>query len=59
TGALAAAAILEGIISSPGARIGVIISGGNVDLKQVGKLYAKAGKPPKAEARVPWARELS
>lgn len=59
TGALAAAAILDGIISSPGARIGVIISGGNVDLKQVGKLYTKAGKPPKPQPRVPWARELS
>ncbi len=35
TGTLAAAALLEGIISAPGKRIGVIISGGNVDLKQL------------------------
>ncbi|WP_341527764.1 threo-3-hydroxy-L-aspartate ammonia-lyase [Nostoc sp. UHCC 0302] len=40
TGALAAAALLEGVVTSPGARIGVIISGGNVDLAQVGKLFA-------------------
>jgi threonine dehydratase len=40
TGALAAAALLEGLVTSPQARIGVIISGGNVDLAQVGKLFA-------------------
>ncbi|NEQ87319.1 MAG: pyridoxal-5'-phosphate-dependent protein, partial [Moorea sp. SIO2I5] len=38
TGALAAAALLEGIINMPNARIGVIISGGNVDLKQIAQL---------------------
>jgi threo-3-hydroxy-L-aspartate ammonia-lyase len=32
TGALAAAAILEGVVRSPNQKIGVIISGGNVDL---------------------------
>ncbi len=32
TGALAATALLEGKLTAPGARIGVIISGGNVDL---------------------------
>jgi threo-3-hydroxy-L-aspartate ammonia-lyase len=37
TGVLAAAALLEGVVSLPNARIGVIISGGNVDLKQVSK----------------------
>ncbi|GAB4199575.1 MAG: threo-3-hydroxy-L-aspartate ammonia-lyase [Coleofasciculaceae cyanobacterium] len=37
TGVLAAAALLEGVVSLPKARIGVIISGGNVDLKQVSK----------------------
>ena len=58
TGALAATALLEGIVARPDARIGVILSGGNVDLKQVGKLYAKAGKPAKPEPRVPWAMEL-
>jgi threo-3-hydroxy-L-aspartate ammonia-lyase len=35
TGALSTAALLEGIVSAANARIGVIISGGNVDLKQV------------------------
>ncbi|AFY31201.1 threo-3-hydroxy-L-aspartate ammonia-lyase [Calothrix sp. PCC 7507] len=41
TGVLAAAALLEGVITAPGARIGVIISGGNVDLAEVGKLFAE------------------
>lgn len=40
TGVLAATALLEGIVTMPNARIGVIISGGNVDLKQVGQLFA-------------------
>lgn len=35
TGVLAAAALLEGVVTAPNARIGVIISGGNVDLAQV------------------------
>jgi threonine dehydratase len=35
TGVLAAAALLEGIVKAPSARIGIIISGGNVDLQQV------------------------
>lgn len=39
TGVLAAAALLEGIVSAPDAKVGVIISGGNVDLKQVGQLF--------------------
>lgn len=38
TGAIAAAALLEGVISLPDARIGVIISGGNVDLRRIGQL---------------------
>ena len=59
TGALATAALLDGIVNEPGARIGVIISGGNVDLKQAGKLFAKVTKPPKAQPRTPWAAELS
>ncbi len=37
TGALAAAALLEGKLEAPGARIGVIISGGNVDLKAIAR----------------------
>ncbi len=40
TGVLAAAALLEGVVKVPGARIGVIISGGNVDLIEVGKLFS-------------------
>lgn len=35
TGALASAALLEGKLQAPGARIGVIVSGGNVDLKAI------------------------
>lgn len=34
TGALAAAALLEGVVAAEGKRVGVIISGGNVDLRQ-------------------------
>ena len=35
TGALAAAAVLEGGVAPRGARVGVLLSGGNVDLSQV------------------------
>ncbi|MFM7365439.1 MAG: pyridoxal-phosphate dependent enzyme, partial [Cuspidothrix sp.] len=38
TGVIAAAALLEGVVKVPGARIGVIITGGNVDLAQVSQL---------------------
>lgn len=40
TGVLAAAALLERIVTMPNARIGIIISGGNVDLKQACKLFS-------------------
>lgn len=40
TGVLAAAALLEGVVKAPETRIGVIISGGNVDLKQVCQLFS-------------------
>ncbi|MEM6751459.1 MAG: threo-3-hydroxy-L-aspartate ammonia-lyase [Cyanobacteria bacterium P01_C01_bin.38] len=40
TGVLAAAALLEGVVKSQDSRIGVIISGGNVDLGEVGKLFS-------------------
>jgi len=40
TGALGAAAALEGTTSIRGARVGVILSGGNVDLSQVGDWLA-------------------
>ncbi|PSB20205.1 threo-3-hydroxy-L-aspartate ammonia-lyase [Phormidesmis priestleyi ULC007] len=59
TGALAAAALLEGIISLPNARIGVIISGGNVDLKEASKLFAKTASKQKTSHRLPLAQELS
>ncbi|MBW4616782.1 MAG: threo-3-hydroxy-L-aspartate ammonia-lyase [Desmonostoc vinosum HA7617-LM4] len=39
TGVLAATALLEDIVIAPGAKIGVIISGGNVDLAQAGRLF--------------------
>jgi len=39
TGALAAAALLENTVKVSGIRVGVIISGGNVDLKKVGGLF--------------------
>ncbi len=40
TGVLAATALLEGIVKMPNARIGVIITGGNVDLKQITQLMS-------------------
>ncbi len=40
TGVLAATALLEGVVTMPDARIGVIITGGNVDLKQVPQLFS-------------------
>ncbi len=39
TGALAAAALFEGVVTAPEARIGVIVSGGNVDLKNAAGLF--------------------
>jgi threonine dehydratase len=59
TGALAAAALLEGTINQPNARIGVVISGGNVDLKQAGQFFARVGKSEKASQAIPWTWELS
>ena len=41
TGVLAATALLEGVVQMPQARIGVVITGGNVDLKQVSQLFSK------------------
>ena len=45
TGALAVAAILHNKIDVKGKRVGAIISGGNVDLKQVGALFGRLGEP--------------
>jgi threonine dehydratase len=59
TGVLAATALLEGIVSFPDAKVGVIISGGNVDLKEAGKLFTKANAREKATRRHPLAPEMS
>jgi threo-3-hydroxy-L-aspartate ammonia-lyase len=40
TGCLAAAALLHGVVRAPGKKVGVIISGGNVDLPLFGQLLA-------------------
>lgn len=40
TGVLAAAALLQGIMEAPRAKVGVIISGGNVDLGKVFSSFA-------------------
>jgi threo-3-hydroxy-L-aspartate ammonia-lyase len=40
TGALATAAILENIVDVSGMRVGAIVSGGNVDLIEIGQLFA-------------------
>jgi len=40
TGCLAAAALLEGVIAARGQRVGVIVSGGNVDLARYGGFLA-------------------
>ena len=42
TGCLAAAAVLEGVLALPGQRVGVIVSGGNVDLQRYAQLLAEA-----------------
>jgi threonine dehydratase len=41
TGALAAAAALEGRVNVTGKRVGIILSGGNVDLSQVSAWIAQ------------------
>jgi threonine dehydratase len=46
TGALGAAAAIEGTTAIRGARVGVILSGGNVDLAQVGRWMAGGPIPP-------------
>jgi threonine dehydratase len=40
TGCLAAAALLEGVVAAPGKRVGVIVSGGNVDMARYASLLA-------------------
>ncbi len=41
TGCLAAAALLEGVVQAPGQRVGVIVSGGNVDLARYAEFLAR------------------
>ena len=46
TGCLAAAAVLEGVLGDlSGARVGIIVSGGNVDLSQYGRALQTTGVP--------------
>lgn len=45
TGCLAAAAVLQGVLPVTSKRVGVIVSGGNVDLARFGALIASAGAP--------------
>jgi len=45
TGALAAAALFEGLVDAQGARVGVIISGGNVDLSLAANLFGTLDRP--------------
>ena len=46
TGCLAAAAVLEGVLGDlQGARVGIIVSGGNVDLSQYGRALQTTGVP--------------
>lgn len=40
TGVLAATALLEGVVKVENAKVGVIITGGNVDLKNIAQLFA-------------------
>jgi threonine dehydratase len=40
TGALAAAGVLSGRVQVRDARVGIILSGGNVDLKAIASLFA-------------------
>ena len=44
TGALAAAALLSGAVEARGARVGVLLSGGNVDLRHALALFGRLGE---------------
>jgi len=46
TGALGAAAVLHGAFPIAGARVGVILTGGNVDFSQVGQWRASTSRAP-------------
>lgn len=45
TGCLAAAAVLEGMLDVGGKRVGVIVSGGNVDLRRYAELLLEGAQP--------------
>ncbi|MFM2431570.1 MAG: hypothetical protein RLZZ511_2783 [Cyanobacteriota bacterium] len=60
TGALGAVPLLEGLMAMPGKRVGVIVSGGNVDLAVAGKLFAGVKpKKIKSQVRLPLTWEMS
>ncbi len=42
TGCLGAAAALNGVIDCAGKRVGIVLSGGNVDLKALSGFFAQA-----------------
>jgi threonine dehydratase len=50
TGCLAAAAVLDGLVDVRGLRVGVIVSGGNVDLERYAALIGAAGSADTAAA---------
>jgi threonine dehydratase len=45
TGALAAAALLCGVVAAKGGRVGVVLSGGNADLAATAALLSRPGSP--------------
>ena len=45
TGCLGAAALMSGVVQAPGQRVGVVVSGGNVDLARYGAWLAMASAP--------------
>lgn len=45
TGALGPAALLDGVVSGRGPRVGVLVSGGNVDLTRAATLFDEYGPP--------------
>ena len=55
TGCLAAAAVLHGKIPVAGKRVGIVLSGGNVDLDRFAALTTGRA----AQASVPWTRQHS
>ena len=50
TGALGAAAAFEGSVPVAGRRVGVILTGGNVDLSQVSRWVGETSDTPRGQA---------